>query len=439
MPGKKPAPSVQPEKKAAPVLAPDPTLAPVPGYEPMRGADRLMSSPLFSLPASPLLGSQRQALAARVGRVHGNQHLQRALAQREGTPGAVSADAPAPARVGIANKGSIPISFDVPLKIPLDYAEIKKATITGELEFEVANEGQAEAEAPGTPSSVKVGGGVSAKNGKPGISAEVEKTWEDLFAKSLTGMTPKTKIGAEGNAEEASLGIEGQLEGENLAWSLGFKLAQYEKGEVEFGVMVMGAEWKKDMSKSFELGEGVTAKTTIKPKVELTVQPEYGKIVEQLAKEAAIDIGIEAAITGGFILGGLMSIVGVVEALIIADDLENAIKSTSDYVSNFSGSFSFYMHGRTQPAPQPGGAEGWTAAQQFVEAQSKKIPRALLLEKAKDQEYFWKTANEISGKVKQHALDAWKDNHWFDMNLNGAKGYRTLEMAFEGLLYSEPK
>jgi hypothetical protein len=139
---------------------------------------------------------------------------------------------------------------------------------------------------------------------------EVEKEFEKRTSGILAGMTPKAKIGGEGNSTGGQLGLEFSLEGKRFETKFGFIVAKTDEKEgIHFGELEAAVDWKIGEF-PFSASDGTSLKCTPKATVKVSIEPNYKRIFQYLAEEAAAVISADALICGAMIGAAAAEIVG---------------------------------------------------------------------------------------------------------------------------------
>jgi hypothetical protein len=237
----------------------------------------------------------------------------------------------------------------------LSYLEAK-LSLSGVVECESDSPAAGAGEETKTSHAIKV----SAK----GVTyeAEVEKEFEKRTSGILAGMTPKAKIGGEGNSTGGHLGLEFSLEGKRFETKFGFIVAEADEKEgIHFGSLEAAVDWKIGEF-PFSASDGTSLKCTPTATVKVSIEPNYKRIFQYLAEQAAAVISADALICGAMIGAAAFEIVGFFMTL---DDgreyaraLDNAKKGRDAIVRGFVATATGNPNPLTDDFTMEGGNQG---------------------------------------------------------------------------------
>ena len=169
--------------------------------------------------------------------------------------------------------------------------------------------------------------------------AEVGVEFEKRASGLLEGCTPKAKFGGEASGDKGKLGVELSMEGEMLEPKFAFNLAEIDpqKG-IHFATLEVGVDWKIH-EWSFTAQDGAAVKITPKATLKVAIEPNYERIFLYLVEQGGATVAADAAIAGGMIAAGALTIIGFLLTLgdgeAEARAVDNAEKARTQLVAGF--------------------------------------------------------------------------------------------------------
>jgi hypothetical protein len=363
-------------------------------------------------PAIPL--PRRRAYAKSISRAQGNRHLQRVV---EGGP-VQRQDGGAAPRVGTGVKNTFKSpKLEIPINKSLGPIELDSVAAYGEFNYEVFDPGQAANAPEGTPSETQTRTGATAEaGGGVGVQGELQRSWEDSAIKKWTGFTPQLKAGGELTTAGGELGVEGALEGESVSTSLRFTLIgeDFETAQIEFATLTWGIQIPRHKTPEMDLGGGVKVKADLQEKYEAKFKPDYIAIGRWIAQRFLTAAAGEVVISGAFIAGGVMTIVGFVMAISEAEEMSKIPDQVAGFVSGYAKGYQAAMRNENAGGGGAGYAEGFQHGKSKIEESKSKVPAPVLVEEARKRDLFQEGVDAILPTAKERALQEWQANHWFD-------------------------
>ena len=185
--------------------------------------------------------------------------------------------------------------------------------------------------------------------------------------KVIAGADDHTQLnGKEEKATEVKFGLAYELTlaaGTTISVefdALSITVGGHEGGEVKFFSGGADASFEGTLS-GFETG-GVSVDGSFKVSVGIEAEPEWGAIAKSLATELTTDAAITAILTTGFILGGVITIAGLVKALADVAELKELSGRLKPYADGYYRGYLCGLSANLDYTDAPGegdGAEGY--------------------------------------------------------------------------------
>ncbi|GAA1678270.1 hypothetical protein GCM10009765_29470 [Fodinicola feengrottensis] len=274
------------------------------------------------------------------------------------------------------------------------------------------------------------------------VTAEFEKETSGIFA----GCTPKAKLGGEGNADKGKLGIEFSMEGDTFEPKFAFNLMEREGAEVKFLNLEAGVDWKMK-ERYYTTADGTKIKVTPKLTLKGSIEPEYKKIFEKLAEEAAEVITGEVLIAGSMILVGVATIAAFWATIDDGTDEAKAIDAAGqgrdELVAGFvAGATGKQLSGSQYTAEGLKRGTEWRA--KVISGDNAKglpVPAAVMDEKAgEQQDKIHKTAWDAANKyLHTELVKRYWEIHYMQKKLPWGEIETTYLMLMEGQKFGRPQ
>jgi len=362
----------------------------------------LLTDPRLSLPTNT---EQKALVLNQLQRNFGNAHVQRIVAPRPAqvspSPGIIQLQGGGPAKEVkvFAGKNVLP----KPIPCPVIPIRLQQIMLSGEVSVLVVEKGDTE--------SAKV------SMGPTHLGGEIDKVWaetENEFGKA----TLQTKGDIQVTKDGADAGITiGGLKSGNIATELKIVVvkADWKTGKIDIGeIHLSAADTKMKIERTMPDGTKITFQVTRKVTFEFDV--DVKKVARWLARAFSKYASAELALTGAFVMGGVLTLAAAAANVVEAGEIKEAVNKAELWTKDFCTAFAGTVQGTDWSVSTEFGFEGEVAARGFL--QSAESPPEALREEAKKMGLYAKAFNIAWPTVTGKLLGSWSGSE---------SGRRTLE------------
>lgn len=282
--------------------------------------------------------------------------------------------------------------------------------------------------------------GVPGKEGGIGIQGEVEKTWDSKIETALGNIEFKSKGAAEVTTAGAKIGGElltAALGSASVSFKIDVLKYDKEKSEFEFATAAIEAAYEVYKYET-TLSDGTSCSVVVKPTLEFVFEPDYVAIAQWMAERYAQSAA--AAIGGiglGMIAAGFSTLAAAYVNMGLGKEISGRIEDAYKDGKEFAQAYQSAVRGEEVTINRNGGMLGMKAGDAVVKKaveQDKVAPIEAFQQEARKRPLSEEAWNAGWPIIKQKALEAYREEHWFEWTVYGedGPGYRTMVRLLEG-------